>query len=83
MICCERMKIYESGVPLFKHSKDLIAKTKTIGNKLKRTVVCRSIEMEKLILSETDKLVDDWKHDQAMERTKKLRPDLYKKFLND
>jgi hypothetical protein len=61
---CERMKIYESGVPLFEHSKDLVVKTKTIGQKLIRPVLCRNIAMEKLILSETDKLVDDWKNEK-------------------
>ena len=29
-----------------------------------------------ILLSGNDKLIDDWKHDQAYERTKKIRPDL-------
>ncbi len=32
-------------------------------------------------LTGNDKLIDDWKHDQSVERTKKIRPDLYKKYL--
>lgn len=34
-----------------------------------------------VLLSGNDKRVDEWKHEQAIERTKKLRPDLYKKYL--
>jgi len=41
----------------------------------------KGMKVPEVLLSGNDKLVDDWKHDQAMERTKKLRPDLYKKFL--
>jgi tRNA (guanine37-N1)-methyltransferase len=29
-----------------------------------------------ILLSGNDQLIDDWKHDQAYERTKKIRPDL-------
>lgn len=43
----------------------------------------KGMKVPEVLLSGNDKLVDDWKHDQAMERTKRLRPDLYKKFLND
>lgn len=43
----------------------------------------KGMKVPDVLLSGNDKLVDDWKHDQAMERTKRLRPDLYKKFLND
>lgn len=43
----------------------------------------KGMKVPAVLLSGNDKLVDDWKHDQAMERTKRLRPDLYKKFLND
>ena len=34
-----------------------------------------------VLLSGNDKLVDDWKLQQSLERTKLLRPDLYKKYL--
>jgi len=43
----------------------------------------KGMKVPEVLLSGNDKLVDDWKHDQAIERTKKLRPDLYKKFLKD
>ena len=33
-----------------------------------------------ILLSGNDKLIDDWKQDQAYERTKKIRPDLLKKY---
>ncbi len=40
----------------------------------------KGMKVPDVLLSGNDKLVDDWKHDQAIERTKKLRPDLYRKF---
>ncbi len=43
----------------------------------------KGMKVPDVLLSGNDKLVDDWKHDQAIERTKKLRPDLYKKFLGE
>lgn len=61
---CARMKIYESSVPLFQHSKDRIVETKTIGVKSKRSILCRSMQMEQMIRSETEKLVDDWKNEK-------------------
>ncbi|NOY96416.1 MAG: tRNA (guanosine(37)-N1)-methyltransferase TrmD [Chlorobi bacterium] len=33
-----------------------------------------------ILLSGNEKKIDEWKHLQSVERTKKLRPDLYKKF---
>lgn len=41
----------------------------------------KGMKVPEVLLSGNDKLVDDWKYDQAIERTKKLRPDLYEKFL--
>lgn len=61
---CARMKIYESAVPLFQHSETLMVQTKTIGVKVKRSILCRSVQMEQMIHSETDKLVDDWKSER-------------------
>lgn len=43
----------------------------------------KGMKIPDVLLSGNDKLVDDWKHDQAVERTKKLRPDLYKKYLGE
>jgi tRNA (guanine37-N1)-methyltransferase len=38
-------------------------------------------KIPEVLLSGNDKLVDDWKLQQSIERTRKLRPDLYKKYL--
>ena len=43
----------------------------------------KGMKVPEVLLSGNDKLVDDWKHEQAVERTKKLRPDLYKKYLEE
>ena len=43
----------------------------------------KGMKVPDVLLSGNDKLVDDWKHDQAIERTRKLRPDLYKKFMGE
>jgi len=40
----------------------------------------KGMKVPDILLSGNDQLVDDWKHEQAVERTKKLRPDLYKKY---
>jgi tRNA (guanine37-N1)-methyltransferase len=36
-----------------------------------------------ILLSGNDKLIDDWKHQQSIERTRLLRPDLYEKYLKE
>ena len=43
----------------------------------------KGMKVPEILLSGNDKLVDDWKHEQAVERTKKLRPDLYKKYTRE
>ena len=43
----------------------------------------KGLKVPQVLLSGNDKLVDDWKHEKAVERTKKLRPDLYKKYLEE
>ncbi len=43
----------------------------------------KGMKVPDILLTGNDKLVDDWKHEQAIERTKKLRPDLYKKYLGE
>lgn len=40
----------------------------------------KGMKVPEILLSGNDKLIDDWKHQQSIERTKKLRPDLYKKY---
>lgn len=43
----------------------------------------KGMKVPDVLLSGNDKLIDNWKHDQSIERTKKLRPDLYKKYLGE
>lgn len=43
----------------------------------------KGMKVPDVLLSGNDKLVEDWKHEQAVERTQKLRPDLYKKYLGE
>lgn len=43
----------------------------------------KGMKVPEVLLSGNDKLVDDWKHEQAVKQTKKRRPDLYKKYLGE
>ena len=43
----------------------------------------KGMKVPGILLSGNDKLIDDWKHDQSVERTRKLRPDLYKRYLGE
>lgn len=43
----------------------------------------KGMKVPEILLSGNDRLIDDWKHQQSLERTKQLRPDLYKKFMED
>ncbi len=43
----------------------------------------KGMKVPEVLLTGNDKLIDDWKHEQAIERTKTLRPDLFKKFSGD
>lgn len=43
----------------------------------------KGMKIPDILVSGNDRLIDDWKHQQSLERTKKLRPDLYKKFMED
>jgi len=43
----------------------------------------KGMKVPEILLTGNDKLVDDWKHDQSVERTKKLRPDLYRKYMGE
>lgn len=43
----------------------------------------KGMKVPDVLLSGNDKLVDDWKHDQAVQRTREMRPELYKKYLRD
>lgn len=43
----------------------------------------KGMKVPDILLSGNDKRVDDWKHEQAVQRTKKLRPDLFKKYTGE
>lgn len=43
----------------------------------------KGMKVPEILLSGNDKLVDDWKHEQAVKRTQKLRPDLYRKYSDE
>jgi tRNA (guanine37-N1)-methyltransferase len=43
----------------------------------------KGMKVPDILLSGNDKLIEEWKLQQAIERTKKLRPDLYLKYLSD
>lgn len=43
----------------------------------------KGMKVPDILLSGNDRLIDEWKHKQALERTKILRPDLYNKFMED
>ncbi|OYT16216.1 MAG: tRNA (guanosine(37)-N1)-methyltransferase TrmD [Bacteroidetes bacterium 4572_77] len=40
-------------------------------------------KVPEILLSGNDKKITEWKHQQALERTKTRRPDLYKKYMED
>jgi len=43
----------------------------------------KGMKVPDVLLSGNDRLVDEWNLGQAVERTKKLRPDLYRKYLEE
>lgn len=43
----------------------------------------KGMKVPEILLSGNDKLIDEWKHTQSVERTRKLRPDLYKRYLSE
>jgi tRNA (guanine37-N1)-methyltransferase len=43
----------------------------------------KGMKVPDILLSGNDRLIDDWKFRQSVERTKALRPDLYKKYLGE
>jgi tRNA (guanine37-N1)-methyltransferase len=40
-------------------------------------------KVPEILLSGNDRLIDDWKHEQSVERTKQRRPELWKENLED
>ena len=57
---CAEMEVQKTSVPLFDTDRSGIVATKEIGQRNRRHVLCRSSDMENLIISEVDKLVSDW-----------------------
>jgi len=43
----------------------------------------KGLKVPEVLLSGNDKMVDEWKHVKAVERTKKMRPDLYRKYMEE
>ena len=43
----------------------------------------KGMKVPEILLSGNDKLIDDWKHEQAVQRTQLLRPDLYKRYMGE
>lgn len=43
----------------------------------------KGMKVPDILLTGNDRLIDEWKHQQSLERTKQRRPDLYKKFLGE
>jgi tRNA (guanine37-N1)-methyltransferase len=43
----------------------------------------QGMDVPAVLLSGNDKLIDNWRYEQSLERTKLRRPDLYKKHLGD
>lgn len=43
----------------------------------------KGLKVPDILLTGNDRLIDEWKHQQSLKRTKERRPDLYKKFLGD
>ena len=41
----------------------------------------KGMKVPGILLSGNDRLIEEWKHQQSVERTKRLRPDLYEKYL--
>lgn len=43
----------------------------------------KGMKVPEILLSGNDRKIDEWKHQQAVERTKKRRPDLYRKYMGE
>jgi tRNA (guanine37-N1)-methyltransferase len=43
----------------------------------------QDMKVPDVLLSGNDKLIDAWRHDQSLERTRLRRPDLYRKYLGE
>jgi len=43
----------------------------------------KGMKVPEILLSGNDHLIDEWKHQQSLDRTRALRPDLFEKHLRD
>ena len=48
-----------------------------------RPAVYEGLEVPEVLMSGNHKLIEEWRHKQALERTKDRRPDLYRKYVTD
>jgi len=48
-----------------------------------RPATFREMEVPEVLRSGDHQKVENWRHEQSLERTKKQRPDLYKKFIKE
>ena len=48
-----------------------------------RPAVYEGLEVPQVLMSGNHKLIEEWRHKQALERTKDRRPDLYRKYVTD
>lgn len=48
-----------------------------------RPAVWRNLLVPEVLLSGNDKMIQDWRHEKSLERTRDRRPDLYDKFMGE
>ncbi|MCB0534088.1 MAG: tRNA (guanosine(37)-N1)-methyltransferase TrmD [Lewinellaceae bacterium] len=48
-----------------------------------RPAVWRNLPVPEVLLSGNDKMIQDWRHEKSLERTRERRPDLYGKFMGE
>lgn len=48
-----------------------------------RPAVWRNLLVPEVLLSGNDKMIQDWRHEKSLERTRERRPDLYDKFMGE
>ncbi|MCB9316554.1 MAG: tRNA (guanosine(37)-N1)-methyltransferase TrmD [Lewinellaceae bacterium] len=48
-----------------------------------RPAIWRNLPVPEVLLSGNDKMIQDWRHEKSLERTRDRRPDLYDKFMGE
>ena len=48
-----------------------------------RPAVWRNLPVPEVLLSGNDKMIQEWRHEKSLERTRERRPDLYDKFTGE